>query len=153
MRILNEYIDGEYTITEYTQDGETVSYTVKEATPKIEYNAEYFKPLKILELNKMCEQTIEAGFTSNINGHVYRTNRDDQINMMGQKDELMDDPAIETVPWKTEDVGYIKHTRADWLNIYKEGLQHKKAQLFKYDQLKKQVLAAQTIDEINAVQW
>lgn len=107
---------------------------------------------KILEFNKKCEETIEAGFTAS-NGHSYKTTRDAQINMIGQKDELMTDDSILEVKWKTEDVGYVTHTRDEWLNIYKEALSHKKTQLFKYDDLKAQVNNCTTIEEVDSIAW
>lgn len=113
---------------------------------------ENMKNAKIEDLNRTCEESIEAGFISS-NGHHYRTNRDDQVNMIGQKDELTEDLEITVVSWKTEDLGYIDHSRDEWLLVYKEAFAHKKAQLLKYDDLKKQVLLCQTIEEVQAIQW
>src|SRR5437763_9836650 len=76
------------------------------------------KANKIRELNNKCEAVIVAGFTSS-NGHTYRTNRDDQVNMIGQKDDLADG-TVTVIPWKTEDVGYINHTRDEWFTVYSE---------------------------------
>jgi hypothetical protein len=116
------------------------------------------KAIKIASLKRLCELAIEEGFTSKINGHHYRTNRDDQINFIGQKDELTSDPSIIDVPWKTEDAGYVVHTREEWLKIHSEGLAHKKAQLFKYDQLKQAVtLISDTSSvgfaKVDAINW
>lgn len=110
------------------------------------------KEKKVAELKQKCENAILAGFTSS-NGHFYRTNRDDQTNFMGQKEELNDKPDMLVVPWKTEDVGYINHAREEWLTIFYEGLSHKKAQLYKYDTLKKQVESLTTIEEVQAIVW
>jgi hypothetical protein len=117
-----------------------------------EYILNYHKQLKIELLSEQCEETIINGFTAS-NGHHYRLNRDDQINMIGQKDELMEDPTITTVPWKTEDAGYIEHTREEWLQVYREAFAFKKQNLFKYKDLKQQVLDAATHEEILAVSW
>ena len=100
-----------------------------------DYILDYHKRLKIEILSEACEETIINGFTAS-NGHRYRTNRDDQINMIGQKDMLMVDPSITTVEWKTEDAGYIIHTRDEWLEVYKEAFNYKKTQLLKYNDLK-----------------
>jgi hypothetical protein len=113
----------------------------------------YHKQIKTPILSDQCEDDIVNGFTSTVNGHHYRTNRDDQTNMIGQKDELMDDQSITIVPWKTEDQGYIDHTRDDWLTIYHEAFQAKKQKLFKYDSLKKKVIDAKTHDEIVLIKW
>jgi hypothetical protein len=117
-----------------------------------EYILEHHKKLKISILSEQCELSIVNGFEAS-NGHHYRTNRDDQINMIGQKDALMADPTITVVPWKTEDAGYINHTREEWLQVYKEAFEHKKSQLFKYNDLKQQVLNATTHEEIVAINW
>jgi hypothetical protein len=111
-----------------------------------------FKQLKIDNLNRICDEKIEAGFTSS-NGHQYRCTRDDQINMMGQKDKLNEDETITEVQWKTEDSGYIVHTREEWLSVYREAFAHKEQQIFKYNQLKHQVLGCVNLEEINAVVW
>ena len=108
---------------------------------------DYHKEIKTKQLSDICEQTILEGFIAT-NGHTYRTNRDDQTNMIGQKDYLIDNPSIDTVKWKTENVGYIDHTRDEWLTVYFEGFFHKQTQLFKYDELKSSVVAAKTHEEI-----
>ncbi|WP_457770704.1 DUF4376 domain-containing protein [Priestia megaterium] len=113
---------------------------------------EYVKSIKIAFFKKTCEEQIELGFTSS-NGHFYRTNRDDQVNMIGQKDSLVDDPSITYVDWKTEDVGYIRHTKEQWMQVYNEAFAHKKEQLFKYEALKQRVMAATNQDEVALVKW
>jgi hypothetical protein len=110
------------------------------------------KQNKINELKQKCEETIETGFTSS-NGHFYRTNRDDQINMIGQKDALMSDSTIATVKWKSEDAGYMEISKNEWLSkVYSEAFLHKQAQLFKYDELKKQVVEA-SLEQVEAIVW
>jgi hypothetical protein len=118
-----------------------------------DYILQYHKNLKIATLSQNCEDAIVAGFTSTLNNHVYRTNRDDQLNMIGQKGALDADPNITTVSWKTEDAGYIDHTRADWLEIYGEAFTHKKTQLTTYNTRKQAVNTATTHDGIVAVTW
>lgn len=121
-------------------------------TDKLE-TLEDFQTMKIEILNRACETAIEAGFVSLVNSHTYRTNRDDQINFMGQKDDLDSDPTIEVVYWKTEDAGYLPHPREEWLAIFKEGLAHKRSLLFKNNELKMKVLAAKTKEEVDAINW
>jgi hypothetical protein len=107
-----------------------------------------------IELSSKCEENIVLGFTST-NGHHYRTNRDDQTNMIGQKDELTDDLTITEVYWKAEELGYwIAHTRDEWLNqVYVESFKHKKAQLAKYNDLKIKVEACLTVEEVDLIVW
>jgi hypothetical protein len=113
---------------------------------------EYRKSIKSLHFKELCEKKIVEGFTAS-NGHFYRTNRDDQTNMIGQKDELNVDESITVVPWKTEDAGYIDHTRLEWLAIYNEAFYHKKTQLFKYNDIKNNVLACVSHEEIDLIEW
>ncbi|MCA1025794.1 hypothetical protein LCM23_06790 [Cytobacillus kochii] len=126
------------------QDGQIVKSDVLEL--------ERAKSGKNSKLKKACEESILAGFSS-ANGHFYRTNRDDQTNMIGQKDILNSDESISTVQWKTEDAGYIAHTREEWLKVYNEAFMHKQKQLFKYDSLKSQVLSATTQEELDSINW
>jgi hypothetical protein len=117
-----------------------------------DYLLNYHRDLKKESLNEDCENTILGGFTAT-NGHIYRCNRDDQTNMIGQKDELRDDPTILEVEWRTEDEGYISHTREDWLQVYREAFVFKKTQLFKCKSLKQRATDATSHDEIIAVKW
>jgi len=117
-----------------------------------EYMLEHHKKLKSEMLNEDCENHIIAGFLAT-NGNHYRTNRDDQVNMVGQKDELNDDESIKIVYWKTVNKGYLEHTREEWLKVYLEAFKHKKIQLFHYDSLKNEVSVAKTHEEIVVIQW
>lgn len=110
------------------------------------------KMIKKAYFNRLCDSKIEEGFASS-NGHFYRTNRDDQVNFLGKFNQLMNDKTITTVMWKTEDVGYIEHSREEWLMIYNEALAAKERKLFKYNQLKQQVNACGTKEEVEAVVW
>lgn len=108
---------------------------------------------KINQFNEICERLILEGFLSS-NGHYYRTNRDDQMNMTGKKEELNDFPDISEVLWKTEDEGYISHTREEWIDqVYYEALRYRETQLLKYDHLKNEVLESGTLDEVNQITW
>lgn len=116
------------------------------------YLLQYHKDLKIKVFSSLCEDKIVEGFVSTT-GRKYRTNRDDQINMIGQKDELESDPSITTVPWKTEDLGYIDHTREEWLAIYSEAFKHKKDTLLRYNLKKQQITSATGHGELVAISW
>lgn len=118
----------------------------------VEEKLEYFKRIKTLFFKEKCESTIEEGFTAS-NGNFYRTNRDDQTNMIGQKDSISDNPSILEVPWKTENKGYIIHSREEWLRIYREAFAHKQNQLFKYDTIKNETINATTLEELMAINW
>jgi hypothetical protein len=117
-----------------------------------EYILNHHKQLKVDILSEICESNIVKGFTAS-NGNTYRTNRDDQVNMIGQKDELAEDPSITVVHWKTENLGYIEHTREEWMKVYIEAFSHKKSNLFRYNSLKHKVLNATTHSEIVGINW
>lgn len=130
--------------------GEQRGMMFSDITP--EFILDHHKKLKLSILSEECEKAIEAGFTAT-NGNKYRTNRDDQLNMVGQKDELNMDATITEVLWKTENQGYVSHTRGDWLAVYAEAFSYKKSQLLKYNTLKQQVLDATTDTAVLAVNW
>lgn len=122
-----------------------------EITPEEVLN--HHKYLKIEQLSDITKETIATGFTST-NGHLYRTNGDDRENMIGKAVQLILKPEITSVMWKTEDVGYIDHTRTDWIDkVFIEGLAFKENTLFKYNTLKGQVTNATTDAEVLAIVW
>ena len=154
----NKLVTEGYTAFTVEEKNLFIQYLARNAIKPItditeDYILTYHKQVKTYLMNQSCEADIINGFTSS-NGHVYRTNRDDQVNMIGQKDELMEDTTITDVPWKTEDAGYVVHTRDEWLTqVYKEAFSSKKSKLFKYNSLKGQINAATSHDEILAVVW
>lgn len=119
---------------------------------KLEDVLEYHRSLKKDMFNVKCEEEIVKGFTAS-NGHTYRLNRDDQTNMIGQKDELGDDPNITELEWKTMDEGMVLHTRDEWLTVYRESFTYKKTLIFKYNKLKDKVDKATTHEEIVKIEW
>lgn len=151
-----QYLIREGHMTQDEFNKKVKDYEIQSKTKVFDYtdlDIDAAKELKKDEMKYMCEKAIVHGFTSEKNGHHYRTNRDDQTNMIGQKDDLMDDETITHVQWKTEDVGYIEHTREDWLYIYKEAFAHKKMQLFKYDQSKKDIDALVELEDVLNYKW
>lgn len=133
-------------------------YRVNPTTKDIEFdyepafNLEQYKIFKIDELSRKCQEDIHKGFTAS-NGHNYRTNSDDQLNFLGKFNQIISDPTITTVMWKTEDKGYISHTREEWVSLYNEALSAKEQKLFKYDQLKHQISSFTTKEQVEAVIW
>lgn len=121
-----------------------------EVTP--DYVLAYHKEKKVLALSQECEEAIIEGFVSS-NGHTYRTNRDDQVNMMGQAMALQADPTMTTVDWKAEDVGYYTHTKSEWLTVYTEAFKHKRDQLMKYNALKATAVNATSHQQIINAIW
>lgn len=117
-----------------------------------EYIFEHHKHLKSEVIKEACEDAILNGFTAS-NGHFYRTNRDDQINMIGQKDALGMMSPDELILWKTEDAGYVTHTQEEWMKIYVEAFIYKKNQLLKYNILRQKMSMAETHEDILAINW
>ena len=152
--ISKEIIDKKIIANEYKSldERELDFLDIEYGISRLEEKLEYFKEVKVLYFKNKCEYVIEEGFTAS-NGNFYRTNRDDQTNMIGQKDSLSDNPAILQVPWKTEDKGYIMHSRDEWLMISREAFAHKPNQLFKYDAIKNLTLGVTTLEELNAINW
>ncbi|SDI16379.1 protein of unknown function [Alteribacillus persepolensis] len=117
-----------------------------------EKSIEPAKEEKIKELSSQCQQTIINGFIAS-NGNGYRLTTEDQLNMQGQKDELKDDETITEVDWMTINDENVTHSREEWLTVYKEAFRHKKECIFKNKQLRDQVKAATTKEEVEAITW
>lgn len=114
----------------------------------------YHKQLKLTSLGLACENAITSGFTAT-NGHTYRLNQTDQLNILGQREKLRDDSTITTVNWLAVDVGdWIAHTVSDWLTyVYSGGFNWVDTQRSHYRDLKKNVLAATTHSALVAITW
>lgn len=111
------------------------------------------KAAKITELDTLCENEILAGFQSAATGHFFRFNAYDQMNFTQQMLVLISDSTIAEVTWKTEDAGVVTLTRDEFLAVIREAEAHKRGLMERYWTLKAQVLAAETVDEVNAIQW
>lgn len=112
----------------------------------------YCKQNKISELNDSCQNTIYSGFTGT-NGHKYQFGEKDQGNLTQQMLFIVNDTTITSVQWKTEDVGILSHTRADFLQVCLDADNFKRSNFGKYWNLESQVNAATTEDAINAITW
>lgn len=117
-----------------------------------EYIFNYHKKLKKELMSKVCSNAILTGYKSS-NGHTYRTNQDDQLNMIAQKEYINSHPELETVKWKTLDAGYVEHPVEEWVQLYYEGFDYKMSILFKYEKIKKMVELAQNDFELTAIDW
>lgn len=118
-----------------------------------DYILNYHKKVKTEILSEKCDETILKGFVST-NGDTYRTNRDDQLNMIGKMVEAIHDNSVTQILWKTENRGYRMHTLDEWINqVFLEGIRHKENTLYRYDMLKQKLHQAETEEEILAVEW
>jgi hypothetical protein len=114
------------------------------------------KAAKIAELNQMCNQTILAGFTSSALGQEYHYPFDGeaQANLTGALALLNADPTLTTVEFKVLETGkLVDHTRDQFLQVCKDAFAFKNSMIKKYHDLKDQVEAATTIEEVNAIVW
>ena len=111
------------------------------------------KKEKVEQLNMLCEQSILAGFHSETTGHFYAFGERDQLNFTQQMILMMNRPDIQEVLWKAEDAGPIQHSREEFLAVVAEAEAHKRSKMQRYWELKAQVQAAKTNEEIDAITW
>lgn len=107
---------------------------------------------KIKELNKACNADILNGFTAT-NGHTYEFTMLDQTNLDQQHGFLLRKTDVLTVDWNTIDSGEITHTREEFFQVCDEASDFKWQKVFRYRDLKNQVLLAIDEGEIGAIIW
>jgi hypothetical protein len=141
-------------------DKDTKTFIVKDFRTLSE-----LKLSKISSINKICEGFIVGGFLSSALGnfHIYQSNRDDQINLMGLftagADDLLKCGEVTTVleedGTKTETISWNwkPHTVVQLKKVFDDGAMFKKQQLMKANTLKDQVLAATTVEELVLIEW
>lgn len=123
------------------------------------------KTSKLSSINTSCEAAIVGGFTSSAldSEHVYQSDRDDQINLMGLvtagADDLLkcgvstivieeDETETETIIWD-----WKPHTVAQLKAVFDDGATFKKQQLIKANTLKAQIRSATTLEELETIEW
>ncbi|MFB6364430.1 hypothetical protein ACFCP7_10245 [Paenibacillus elgii] len=114
---------------------------------------EFLKEKKLTQLRLQCEHRILSGFSSVRTKHKYSYSVYDQINTTGQIVMLLADDSITDVVWKTEDQGFVKHTREEFISVVSEADAHKKSCLTRYRQLKEQLNVARNVEELEHIQW
>lgn len=115
----------------------------------LDYHKEILKSI----FSDSCATAIEDGFDSSVNGHHYRTNKDDQINFIGEYLLIQSDATIDTVYWTTEDAGPLPLTRDEFFSIYKEALGHKNSMIQHYWQKKQEVDSYTTHEGLRGCTW
>jgi hypothetical protein len=128
---------------------QTIIWDITEPTATLEQ----VKAAKIDFLNTECAKAIYAGFTSASTGHFFIFDEEAQANFNQQSTLLLLKPDIVEVQWKTENAGVITLTREQFIQVVEEAAQHKQTQIARYWQLKEQVLAATTKEEVDAINW
>ena len=148
---------------EYGQDADKFAqhqYRIDPATEEIVWSLtppeaplEQVKQAKIDFLNGECFTSIHAGFTSASTGHQFRFNEEDQANFNQQSTLFLLKPDLAETQWKTEDAGIVSLTREQFIEVVLEAGQHKQEQIARYWGLKAQVEAAETKEQIDAINW
>lgn len=115
------------------------------------------KSRKKNEINRACEAQIVAGFTSATLGEIYhyQSDRDDQLNLIGlvsagSGDILKCADDADGAPGEWE---YRPHTIDQLRQVLSDGKDYKKQLLIKAAQLKAQIAAATTPEEVEAITW
>ncbi len=117
-----------------------------------EFSFKKLQNTKINQINQFCETAIVSGFKSSALGieHTYKSDRDDQINLMGLVTTGLDDVCKcsdgEIWEWKP-------HTSTQLKEVFDNGIAYKKQMLIKANTYKNQVLSATTVEEINKIVW
>jgi hypothetical protein len=137
---------------------ECVSYRVNIATGKLEFNfttpLSTYKEQKIAELNRRCNESILAGFTSNALGidSFYSFDYDAQLNFSGMLNAITAELVPEPVVWKASNVPQ-NHTFTQFKTVFLHGLAHKNNMISKYWTLKNQVDLAGSNEEVALISW
>lgn len=114
---------------------------------------DFIKKNKLDKLNEACNEQILNGFTSASTGFVFEFETHDQSNFTQQAILLLNDPTINSIPWKTLNMGIQNLTRSQYFTILKESETHKRNAIGKFWTLKAQVMGATTVEEIDAINW
>jgi len=110
------------------------------------------KAAKVAKINKNCEMEIEIGFysTATSQKRFYRSNRDDQSNLIGLV-ALNMNSTFKASASPASERELIKHTAAQLKKVAKDGAIHKTALLQQAHLLKKQVSQSLSVDEVNKI--
>ncbi|RXJ86954.1 hypothetical protein [Arcobacter sp. CECT 8985] len=114
------------------------------------------KTSKISSINTSCETTITSGFPSSAlgSGYIYPSQRDDQLNLQGLIIDGSDDffkckvAADENAEWELK-----PHTIDQLIIVGKALKSHVKTNTARAYELKAQINAAATIEELDGINW
>ena len=147
----NEYLDIKNNYTNYTIIDGMPQYTPIPDSVRLPYTQE----AKIEEINIACNLEILNGFDSSVLGgesHHYKFDMEYQANMNQQMGILSLDPTIELIPWPTS-IGVIVHTKPQFIQLLKDANDFKSSRLFRYFDMKSQIMNAETTDEVKLINW
>ncbi|WP_324171979.1 hypothetical protein [Sulfurimonas sp.] len=109
---------------------------------------------KIVEIKLKCTTSIESGFESTALGnvHLYKSDRDDQLNLTGMKDRGISLPlkcsADHRASWE-----WKPHTPLQLQKVFNAGVDFKLAQLQKCALLKSAILYAKKVEDLVEINW
>jgi len=114
-----------------------------------------YKQNKIDELNDLCNEIILSTFESPCLGitHVFSFGIDDQMNFSGMLGAISAGIAPTTFTWKTEDAGVLTFDQSQFKQLFGDGLVFKQTNIYKYRDLKEQILSCTTQPQIDAIVW
>lgn len=113
---------------------------------------------KIAELNQACNEFTLSGFPSSALGveHIYPSDAEAQVNLQGAIIDILIDPTVSIVSFKTLDAGYLDHTPEQIKQVGKDWKKALIVNLVKYNQMKAQIKAynsANDIPTIMGIKW
>lgn len=148
-----EYGQDRDKFNQYRYHIDLVTETIVWEPYPIESNLDDIKTAKIAFLNEECTQAIYAGFTSTSTGYTFKFDLEAQDNFNQQCTLFLLNQNLMETQWKTENAGIITLTKQQFIDVVFEAAQHKQTQIAKYWQLKAQVNAATTKEEVDAINW
>lgn len=125
--------------------------------PEEEFTLDYNKASLTASINNSCETQIVSGFKSSALGveHLYQSDRDDQINLMGLVTDDKDD--FLKCGLKQEDGSvvwaYVTHTAQQLREVFSDGKEYKTSLLQKANQLKIDIVDAISDEELELIEW
>lgn len=140
----------------YIKEFNLTSITETEAKVLRSPTLDDLKTSKLLFINTSCETAIVGGFTSSALGyeHIYPSQRDDQLNLQGLiidgendffKCKVTED---ETAVWELK-----PHTIDQLVMVGKALKSHVKTNTARAYELKAQINAATTVEELDGIVW
>lgn len=112
------------------------------------------KELKTKELTSKCEETVAGGFQSSALGvvHTYPSHDKAQTNFNTEMHRFLCDDTYSFCYFATVDSGFLKHTRDQFFQVFKDGHDFGNSQYQKLAGLIANVENA-TTDQLNEISW
>lgn len=116
---------------------------------------ELLKEVKKNQLDYLCNLSITSGFQSDALGevHTYPADEEAQRNLNFAIKRLEIEPELGAVGFKTLDAGYLNHTIEQLYQVFRDGFDYGQSLIIRYNQLKAQVYAATSKEEIDSINW